>query len=201
MSHPKKDYKHKVGEIRPSQLLFTYGIGAIVDLPELAVIVMGLEDWRCDPNTVHEIVEDRLLAVVRGLASYQVDKFSPRRQSLMTDSSPLSMKWRESAFPSLPFPAGWYALPVNYLLRWHRVYLNSKLIHFTPTGRITFTPTATGRKSRRQWFRRVSSSPVKTVTSMIFRGSNSSTEIPASVLHRCCVCLKEVLPGKPATCM
>ena len=34
--------KRRVGEIRPSQLLFTYGIGAIVDLPELSVIVTGL---------------------------------------------------------------------------------------------------------------------------------------------------------------
>jgi hypothetical protein len=32
-------------EIRPSQLLFTYGIGSIVDLPELSVLVMGLEEW------------------------------------------------------------------------------------------------------------------------------------------------------------
>ena len=35
--------KRRVGEIRPSQLLFTYGIGAIVDLPELSVIFMGVK--------------------------------------------------------------------------------------------------------------------------------------------------------------
>lgn len=75
MSDSEKHYKYKVGEIRPTQLLFTYGIGAIVDLPEIAVIVMGLEDWLSQPDTVREIVEDRLLAAVRRVVGYQVDKF------------------------------------------------------------------------------------------------------------------------------
>ena len=34
-----------VGELRPSQLLHTFGIGSIVDLPHLSVLVTGLEDW------------------------------------------------------------------------------------------------------------------------------------------------------------
>jgi len=38
--------KHKVGELSPSQLLYTYGVGAIVDLPHLSVIVSGLDDWQ-----------------------------------------------------------------------------------------------------------------------------------------------------------
>lgn len=59
------DKKTRVGDIRPSQLMFTYGIGAIVDLPKLSVIVTGLEDWPVDPQYVHPIVEDRLLMAVR----------------------------------------------------------------------------------------------------------------------------------------
>jgi hypothetical protein len=55
----------RVGEIRPSQLLYTYGIGAIIDLPRISVIVTGLEDWPLDPTYVHPIVEDRLLQAVR----------------------------------------------------------------------------------------------------------------------------------------
>ena len=55
----------RVGEIRPSQLMFTYGIGAIVDLPKLSVIVTGLEDWPVNPQYVHPVVEDRLLTAVR----------------------------------------------------------------------------------------------------------------------------------------
>lgn len=55
----------KVGDVRPSQLLFTYGVGSIVDLPRLSVIVTGLEDWPTNPQYAHPIVEDRLLTAVR----------------------------------------------------------------------------------------------------------------------------------------
>ena len=55
----------RVGEVRPSQLMFAYGIGAIVDLPKLSVIVTGLEDWPTDRPWVTEIVEERLLAAIR----------------------------------------------------------------------------------------------------------------------------------------
>lgn len=55
----------RVGEVRPSQLLFTYGVGAIIDLPRLSVIVTGLEDWPTNPQYVQPIVEDRLLTAVR----------------------------------------------------------------------------------------------------------------------------------------
>src|SRR5437660_1197420 len=44
-----KDSKRcKVGELRPSQALTTFGIGSIIDLPNLSVMVMGLDDcpWR-----------------------------------------------------------------------------------------------------------------------------------------------------------
>jgi hypothetical protein len=67
--------KRRVGEIRPSQLLFTYGIGSIVDLPELSVLVMGLEDWPNQPEVSPEIVEDRLLAAIRNKFNPQLTKF------------------------------------------------------------------------------------------------------------------------------
>ncbi|MCB0111950.1 MAG: hypothetical protein KDE53_38770, partial [Caldilineaceae bacterium] len=64
------NYKRRVGEVRPSQLLYTYGIGAIVDLPEFSVLVMGLDDWSYsttnhDPDLTNNIEEERLLAAVR----------------------------------------------------------------------------------------------------------------------------------------
>ena len=34
-----------VGDVRPSQLLWTYGPGALIDLPNLSVITMGLDRW------------------------------------------------------------------------------------------------------------------------------------------------------------
>ncbi len=52
-----------VAELRPSQLLYTYGVGAVVDLPHLAVLVSGLNDWQ--RATLSEVREDRLLAAVR----------------------------------------------------------------------------------------------------------------------------------------
>jgi hypothetical protein len=53
----------RVGELRPSQLLHTYGIGAVTDLPNLSTMVMGLDDW--DPVRARVLTEDRLLAAVR----------------------------------------------------------------------------------------------------------------------------------------
>ena len=58
-------YPTRVGEVRPSQLMYTYGVGAIIDLPRLSVIVTGLEDWPSDPEYSHTIIEDRLLSAVR----------------------------------------------------------------------------------------------------------------------------------------
>ena len=35
----------RVGELRPNQLLHTYGVGAVADLPNLSVVIAGLDDW------------------------------------------------------------------------------------------------------------------------------------------------------------
>ena len=63
-----------VGELRPTQLMFTFGVGAIVDLPAISALVMGLDDWRPEPGVAREIVEERLLAAVRQQAGPQVQK-------------------------------------------------------------------------------------------------------------------------------
>lgn len=60
-----------VGEVRPSQLLWTYGPGALIDLPSLSVITLGIDQWekdRCQP-----IEEARLLAAVRKILGPQVE--------------------------------------------------------------------------------------------------------------------------------
>jgi len=67
-SNPNK--RCKVGEMRPSQVLTTFGIGSLIDLPNLSVMVMGLEDWPTK-DTV-EIGEERLLASVREVLGTQV---------------------------------------------------------------------------------------------------------------------------------
>lgn len=59
---PDEYPKKKVGDLRPSQILFTFGIGAVVDLPDLSAMVMGLDDWQVRPES--EISEPRLLQAV-----------------------------------------------------------------------------------------------------------------------------------------
>ena len=67
----KKESKRcNVGELRPSQALTTFGIGSIIDLPNLSVMVMGLEDWPVK-DTI-EIGEERLLASVKEVLGHQV---------------------------------------------------------------------------------------------------------------------------------
>jgi hypothetical protein len=53
----------RVGELRPSQILLNYGIGALADLPNLSAIVTGLEDWPAQQGV--PITEERLLASAR----------------------------------------------------------------------------------------------------------------------------------------
>lgn len=63
----------KVGDIRASQLLYTFGVGSLINLPQLSVLVMGLDDW--DTSTCREITEERLLAVARRRLGGQVTRF------------------------------------------------------------------------------------------------------------------------------
>ena len=52
----------RVGELRPNQLLHTYGVGAVADLPNLSVVVAGLDDWELGNSTI----VDGAAAAVRG---------------------------------------------------------------------------------------------------------------------------------------
>ena len=47
-----------VGEVRPSQVITTFGPGAIVDLQTLSVVVAGVDEWRTDDD--QRIQEPRL---------------------------------------------------------------------------------------------------------------------------------------------
>lgn len=51
----------KVGEIRPSQFITTFGPGAIIDLPDYSVIIGGIDKWdSIDVSKASTIVEPRL---------------------------------------------------------------------------------------------------------------------------------------------
>ena len=54
------------GQLRQSQVITTYGPGALLDLPEHAAIVAGLETW---PNTgdLEEIIDERLTGLLRNI--------------------------------------------------------------------------------------------------------------------------------------
>jgi len=60
----------KVGDIRPSQLLFTFGVGSLLDLPNMSVVVMGTDDWNTGYCT--SVTEERLLAAVKARLGHQV---------------------------------------------------------------------------------------------------------------------------------
>lgn len=62
--------RHQVGDIRPSQLLQTYGVGALVDLPHISTLIMGLDSWNI--GQASEIIEERLLAAVQTALGRQV---------------------------------------------------------------------------------------------------------------------------------
>ena len=55
--------KTPVGEVRPSQLLWTYGPGALIDLPNLSVVTQGTDRWekdRCQPIQEAVIRKDNM---------------------------------------------------------------------------------------------------------------------------------------------
>jgi hypothetical protein len=62
----------KVGEIRPSQLVFGFGVGSLVDLPNFSAIVSGLEFW--DTRQTQVLHEPRLLRAVRGMLGKHVSQ-------------------------------------------------------------------------------------------------------------------------------
>ena len=53
----------RVGSLRPSALIHTFGVGAAVELPRLAVMVMGLDEWRREGAAIIE--EPRLLRAIQ----------------------------------------------------------------------------------------------------------------------------------------
>lgn len=61
----KPPFTGRVGEIRPSQLMFSYGVGASVDLPHLTVLVRGLDAWPIAHMDGGQIAEERLRLAVR----------------------------------------------------------------------------------------------------------------------------------------
>src|SRR5438270_13788868 len=66
---------YKVGQIRPSALLYAFGIGSVVDLPRVSAVVMGIDEW--DTSSEDPIEEPRLLRAVRAELGHQVAALRP----------------------------------------------------------------------------------------------------------------------------
>ena len=90
-----------VGQVRPSQLLWTYGPGALVDLPNLSVITMGLDRWntdRCPP-----LEEARLLSAVQRVLGQQVTRLRMPPVTREDSVDPFSPE-AKIGVPVKPFP-------------------------------------------------------------------------------------------------
>lgn len=93
--------KVHVGEVRPSQLLWTYGPGALIDLPNLSVVTLGLDYWeeeRCKP-----IEEMRLLNAVKSRLGQQVTKLRLPPFTVGEQIDPFSAE-AKIGVPVKPFP-------------------------------------------------------------------------------------------------
>ena len=85
----------RVGSIRPSQAIYSYGVGSLVDLPNLSVMVGGLDRW--DITRQEVVSEDRLLNAVRARLGVQVDTLRTMPHEPETQSP-----WDEWARVGLP---------------------------------------------------------------------------------------------------
>lgn len=96
--------RSEVGEVRPSQTLTTYGVGSLVDLPNLSVIVMGLDDWPISHST--EIAEERLLLSAQSIHGPQMTRFltPPRGPESIGAQTNWFDESRQIGVPVAPFP-------------------------------------------------------------------------------------------------
>lgn len=105
--------KYRVGDVRPSQLLHTFGVGAVIDLPNLSVMLMGLDDW--DTQRTTEIGEERLLTAVQRELGAQVQRLlGPPRDMTTPGTNPFAPALQVGV-PVATFPR-WLLCPSCRLL-------------------------------------------------------------------------------------
>ena len=111
-------HRRRVGAARPSHLMFTSGVGSLVDLPNFAVLVRGLDDW----NYTHAygwepIVEPRLLAQVRNQPALRnVKELRPAPWTEGLDLDPGGPAARVGV-PTAPFPSWFRCTACDELVR------------------------------------------------------------------------------------
>lgn len=107
-----KPFSRRVGGVRPSQLMYAYGVGALIDLPNFSVLVGGLDDWE-HPELQEVVVEDRLLAVVRAELGDQATQL--RSAPWEAETRNVFDRWASVGVPVLPFPRWLRCTRCNYL--------------------------------------------------------------------------------------
>ena len=101
MPDGEKKVVRRVGGVRPSQLMYAFGIGSVVDLPNFSVVVGGLDDW--DEAKQAVITEERLLAAVRaepGLEAVRELRSAPWEPETRNAFD----SWAFTGVPVTPFP-------------------------------------------------------------------------------------------------
>lgn len=108
-------YFRRVGSVRPSHLMFTGGIGALVDLPNFSVLVKGVDDWSHQglPEAM-PIAEPRLLAAVQQSIGKSVQKLMPAPWKEGLDKDPAGPASRVGV-PVTPFPSWFRCTACNEL--------------------------------------------------------------------------------------
>ena len=125
----------RVGSIRPSQAIHSYGVGSLIDLPNLSALVGGLDRWDVDRQEV--VTEDRLLAAVRTRLGDQVEALrslpaEPQTNDPYGDWSRVGVpvtvfpRWLRCTGCNRLFPVGSGALKLNHNA--HRIDL-TRYIH------------------------------------------------------------------------
>jgi len=100
---PAERYLRRVGSQRPNGLLYSDGVGAVVDLPHLTVVVQGLDYWDYRQATDYELTEPRLLQRVRQILGPHVRQLrsTPHRDQ---GSDPDDTESNRVGVPVSPFP-------------------------------------------------------------------------------------------------
>lgn len=91
----------RVGGVRPSQMMHTYGPGAVVDLPNLSVILAGTDNWEL--HHTERVLEPRLIGAVRAVGDCgRVTEF--RTPPWEDDTGNPLDEWARVGVPVHPFP-------------------------------------------------------------------------------------------------
>ena len=98
---------NELGELRPSQLIYTFGVGALLDLPNASGLIMGLDDW--DTLYCKEITEERLLGAIQRRLGTQVKKLYLPPMTFEGDGHDLTTT--AIGVPVSPFPR-WLRCPL-----------------------------------------------------------------------------------------